>query len=205
MAVTVVDIGVSNIASVVNALRYVGTDVLVTRDPEVVSNADKLVLPGVGAFNAGYDALEKNQLAEPIRRHAGVEQKPLLGICLGMQMLATVSEEDGEFAGLDLIPGRVTSLVADMPGYRVPNIGWCNISANNTNTLIPEAVKNLSFYHVHSYYFKPESPQVVVATIEFSGRDVPVMVQHNNIFGVQFHPEKSQDNGLDLLNQFNQL
>lgn len=205
MSIVVIDIGTSNITSVVNALKYVGGSSIVTDDPVVVSEADKIVLPGVGAFSAGYDALKKSLLEDPIRKHTQLEKKPFLGICLGMQMLATISYEGGEHAGLDLIPGQVKRLIADKHGYRVPNIGWCNVSANLSNKLMPDLDKELSFYHVHSYYFDCENSDNVVATIEFSSRRIPVLIQDGNIFGVQFHPEKSQDNGLDLLSQFVKL
>jgi len=205
MSIVVLDIGTSNITSVVNAFKYVGGIVTTTNDPEVVSQADKVVLPGVGAFGAGYDALKMYKLEEVIRQQAEVEQKPILGICLGMQMLATKSEEGGVNSGLNLIPGRVKPLVVDKPGYRVPNIGWCDVSAVKSSSLISIPDSILSFYHVHSYYFECENPEHVVATIEYSGNNIPVIVEKNNIFGVQFHPEKSQDNGLDLLNQFVKL
>ena len=205
MGIVVIDVGTSNITSVVNALEYVGGDVIVSNDPDDISNADKLVLPGVGAFGAGYEALKNHSLDELIRKHASADEKPILGICLGMQMLATASEEGGVFEGLNLIPGRVIRLTVDKSGYRVPNIGWCNISIKSSTNLIPEPESELSFYHVHSYYFDCADDQDVVATIDFSGKDIPVIVQNRNIYGVQFHPEKSQDNGLDLLHYFTKL
>ena len=202
MNVVVVNISTSNIASVVNALRYVGANVLVSNDPEEVMRADKVILPGVGAFSAGYKVLKDKGLVEVIKSHVHEHKKPILGICLGMQMFATVSEEGGEHAGLDLIPGRVKRLKVDQPGFRIPNIGWCDVLSSDKNALLQSQATPRPFYHVHSYYFECTNQSHVVGTIKFSGRDVPVMVQKEKIFGVQFHPEKSQDNSLDFINSF---
>jgi glutamine amidotransferase len=200
--IVIVDTGTSNIASVVNALKYVGVVAHVSNKLEEVARADKIILPGVGAFSAGFGALVDKGLVEILRAHALKDKKPMLGICLGMQMLATISEEGGEHAGLNLIPGRVRLLKVDQPGFRVPNIGWCDVHPLGGNSLFQNDPAPLAFYHVHSYYFDCVDKKHIVGTIKFSGKDVPVMVQNEKIFGVQFHPEKSQDNGLDFINNF---
>jgi len=203
--IVVINTNTSNITSVVNAFKYVGADVLVSDEAEVILRADKAIIPGVGSFSAGYNGLVKNKLVDTIRQIAVKQEKPVLGICLGMQMLATASEEGGDYKGLDLIPGRVKKLKNDQPEYRIPNIGWCDVRLNRENVLINEYDKILSFYHIHSFYFDCDNNDHVVGTIIFSGKDVPVMVQRKNVFGVQFHPEKSHECGLELLSNFVKL
>jgi len=205
MNIVIVDNGTSNIASVANAIKLVGGTAVVTNESSVISNADKLILPGVGSFGTGYNALKEKQLEQPIIKHAQFDKKPLLGICLGMQYLATESEEGGSHKGLGLIPGNVRRLITDKPSCRVPNIGWCDLNFERSSELILDDYNEKSFYHVHSYYFDCTSPDHIVATIDFCGKRIPVIIQNGNIYGVQFHPEKSQDHGLDLLSQFIKL
>jgi glutamine amidotransferase len=143
-------------------------------------------------------SLREQGLVEPIRRaaRAGV---PVFGICLGMQLLADESEEFGQHEGLGVLPGRVRKLPG-APGFRVPNIGWCDVTPKRAGRLFPAG--GGTFYHVHSFYLEPKDPSVVAATIDFGGRDVAVAVETGNLFGAQFHPEKSQDDGLGVLAAF---
>jgi len=202
MSIIIIDTGTANITSVSNAFKYLGKNVVVSSDAEDIAKADKIVLPGVGAFSYAINALESKNIKDEIRNSVTKEEKPFLGICLGMQMLATVSMEGGEHGGLNLIPGRVVPLQPEQAGFRVPNVGWCNVEAVGENRLLKE---DKSFYHIHSYYFQCENKEHVVGTINYSGNVIPVMVQDKNIFGVQFHPEKSHDGGLALLDKFTNI
>jgi len=202
LSIAVVNTGISNIASVINALKYIGAKINVTDDREELLRADKIILPGVGSFSAGYNALKDKNLVDVIKSHAQIKQKPILGICLGMQLLASQSEEGGDNIGLDLIAGNVERLKVDMEGFRVPNIGWCEVDILKSNMLISKDKINSNFYHIHSYYFNCTDTENIIGTIKFSGNDIPVIIQKDNIMGVQFHPEKSHESGLELLNQF---
>ena len=199
MSIVVINTGTANITSVKNALNYLGANVVVSSDANDIARADKIVLPGVGAFAYAIKTLKEKNIIDEIRTGVMDKEKPFLGICLGMQMLSTMSMEGGECLGLNLIPGRVVPLKPEQEGFRVPNVGWCNVEVVGKNMLLDE---NKPFYHIHSYYFQCENKEHVVGTIDYSGNSIPVMVQNRNIFGVQFHPEKSHDSGLDLLNKF---
>lgn len=199
MSFVLVDMGISNLGSVRQALRRVGAPAMTEATPTTVGGARAILLPGVGAFGDGMASLRAQGLVEPIRR-AAARGVPVFGICLGMQLLAEESEEFGRHEGLGLLPGRVRRLQADREGFRVPNIGWCDVTPTRKGRLFPEG--GGTCYHVHSYHFEPSDPSVVAATIEFSGRRTAVAVESGNLFGVQFHPEKSQDDGLGVLAAF---
>ena len=201
--ITVVDLKISNLASVLHALRLVGGGEYRLATPEGIASAAAVILPGVGAFADGMASLREQGLVEPIRR-AAAAGTPIFGICLGMQLLASRSREFGDHEGLDLLPGRVVQLVADRPGYRVPNIGWCDVSPARNGVLFPQAAGGC-FYHVHSFHLIPDDSAAIAATTDFSGRDIAVAVEAGNLFGVQFHAEKSQDDGLAVLSRFLQF
>ena len=192
-----VDSGICNLASVLRALHAVGAEVQIVTDPAQLGEISAIVLPGVGAFGDGMDSLRARGFVDPLRGvvDAGM---PILGICLGMQLLLEESEEHGRHAGLGLLPGRVVRLKADQPGFRVPNIGWSDVYPERGGVLFPAGMTASAFYFVHSYYADMPEGQIA-ARIAFSGQHVAVAVEYNNICGVQFHPEKSQDAGLDLL------
>ena len=198
--IAVVDLMISNMASVINALRLIGASGHVPAKPENVPGADAVILPGVGAFGDGMASLREQGLIEPIRV-AVRGGTPVLGICLGMQLMASRSSEFGDHEGLGLLPGRVERLVADRPGYRVPNIGWCDVSPTRKGVLFPDAAGGC-YYHVHSFHLVADDSAMVAATTEFSGRSVAVAIESGNLFGVQFHAEKSQDDGLAILSRF---
>ena len=199
--ITIIDSGIANIGSVVAAYRRLGVATTTTTDPKIVAAASALVLPGVGAFADGMESLRQKDLVQPIL-DAAAAGVPILGICLGMQLLAEVSEEFGEHQGLGLIPGRVIPLRPAQANERVPNIGWCDVTLNPQSSLFQNMGTSQTFYFVHSYYLNCSDSSHAVATIPFGGALVTVAVANRNIFGVQFHPEKSQDAGLQLLNQF---
>lgn len=199
--ITVIDSGISNIGSVLSACGRIGVPVKVTKDPALVCSAQALVLPGVGAFADGMGNLRRYGLLQPIR-DAAAAGVPVLGICLGMQLLADSSEEFGEHEGLRLIPGRVVRLQPSSPGERVPNIGWCDVAVAPKSRLFNGIEDGSAFYFVHSYYLRCAYTKDCAGTIAFGGSTVCVAVERGNIFGAQFHPEKSQDVGLQLLHNF---
>lgn len=198
--IAIVDMGIGNLGSVYRALERIGAPTAVKAGAAEVERADAILLPGVGAFGDGMASLAAQGLIEPLRRAAGAGT-PLFGICLGMQLLAEESEEHGKHRGLGLVRGRVVRLAASDPAFRVPNIGWCNVVSTRPSTLFP-AGAGAAFYHVHSYRMEPGDPAIVTATIDFSGVPTVVAIEQDNLFGVQFHTEKSQDAGLDLLAAF---
>jgi imidazole glycerol-phosphate synthase subunit HisH len=198
--IAVIDMGISNIGSVMRALERVGAPLAEKATAANLVDATAVLLPGVGAFGDGMASLRQQGLVEPLRRIAAAGT-PIFGICLGMQLLAETSEEHGNHVGLGLISGRVVRLEATLPGERVPNIGWNDVTPTRPSTLFPTGTGG-TFYHVHSFRLAPTDSSVVAATIEFSGTRIPVAIEQDNLFGVQFHAEKSQDDGLDLLAAF---
>lgn len=199
--IAVVNSGIANIGSVLNAFRRIGAPVSVTTDAAGVHAASALVLPGVGAFADGMDSLRRHGLVQPIR-DAAARGTPILGICLGMQLLADQSEEFGRHEGLGLIHGRVVRLEPNGPGQRVPNIGWCDMTIAPKARLFQQLGASSSFYFVHSYHLVCADPADVVATLAFGSATLTAAVERGNVFGAQFHPEKSQDAGLSLLASF---
>ena len=197
--VCIIDLGIQNILSVENAFRTLGVDVQIVTAPGEVEAAPFLVLPGVGAFGSAMEKMRNAGLDEAIHKHALDRKKPLLGLCLGMQLLADSSEEFGSSTGLGLIRGRVVKLVDQPPQFRVPNIGWRDVQNTGNSKLLSKKQKPLAFYHVHSFHLECEDQPDVAGTSTFGHQNITSIVHRANIFGVQFHPEKSQDAGLDLL------
>lgn len=206
MHLVVVDTKAGNFGSVLNALNKVGASVDVTQDKAKIEKAKALVLPGVAAFKRGMDGLNEAGLVDIIRKQVSVKKVPVIGICLGMQLLAKSGVEgsiDGRpMEGMGFIDGHVGKLEANDPNYRIPNIGWHNATPKKKCILFPNMNSVESFYHVHSYHMSCKDKADVAASISFSGQEITVAVERENIFGLQFHPEKSQDAGLDLLERF---
>lgn len=200
--ISMIDVGIGNLRSVTNAFHRVGAEVKSISEPRQIADAEVLILPGVGAFETAMERMRQKNMVEPILNFARTERRPLIGICLGMQLLADLSEENGEHEGLGLIDGRVTRLQPGSSDYRVPNIGWHDVSGRGGKPLFPNKGPGGTFYFVHSYHLKCTQPVDSVATITYGAEEVTVAVAKNNVFGVQFHPEKSQDDGLDLLSRF---
>ena len=198
----VIDYGMGNRRSVEKALAHVGTDPALTSDPEELRRCDGLVLPGVGAFPRGMANLRELGLDAFI--HAQVARSvPLLGICLGMQLLFDASEELGGASGLGLLPGRVTRL--DAGGRRIPHIGWNEVRFERRSSLTEELPgSGCPFYHVHSFAARPSDPDTILATTEY-GERFATIVGRASVLGVQFHPEKSSRDGLRLLHSFARL
>jgi glutamine amidotransferase len=199
--ITIIDSGIANIASVTAAFRRLGAETRVTREPAVVAGAEAIVLPGVGAFADGMASLLNCGVVEPIRS-AAAGGTPILGICLGMQLLADSSEEFGEHAGIGLVPGRVVQLQSGGTIDRVPNIGWCDVQPRAGSQLFKSMAAGTAFYFVHSFHMQCAREEDVGASIVFGAELVTAAVEKGRVFGVQFHPEKSQDVGLLVLENF---
>jgi glutamine amidotransferase len=197
--IIVIDYGRGNLFSIEQALRHLGADYRVSGKPEDILSADRLILPGVGAFGDAMKTLFGSGLVEPIRQRVR-EGVPVLGICLGMQLLFERSEEFGEHAGLALLKGSVGALV---PGeMRIPNVGWRNLKPNPHNPFLRDIDPDTMVYFVHSFVVRPDASNVVSATIPFNGEDAVIAIACGNILGFQFHPEKSGPGGLSLLQNF---
>jgi glutamine amidotransferase len=195
--IAIVNYGMGNLTSARMALEHVGAQVEVTDDPGAILAADGVVLPGVGAFPRAMEQIERRGLAEPIREAA--RARPLLGICLGMQLLFESSSELGGAAGLGLLEGHVDAL--DSGGLKVPQIGWNEVSWSGSAGLAQGLPKGTAMYHVHSFAARPADPIVVTGWAEYGSRFASA-VESGNVSGVQFHPEKSSVHGLALLRNF---
>ncbi len=196
----VIDYGAGNLRSVLHALHHLGADSLrLVRSPADLHGADKIILPGVGAFGAGMQKLHEQGLIEPIRQavRAGV---PYLGICLGMQFLFEYSEEMGHHEGLGLLPGKVIRFPQKFP-LKVPHMGWNQIDPTRESRLLTDIQPNAYAYFVHSYYCEPAREEDILLKTTY-GISFTAGVQRDHIYGVQFHPEKSQQTGLTLLRNF---
>jgi glutamine amidotransferase len=206
MIVAIVDYGAGNLRSAEKALAASAGDsarVTVTADPEAVRRADRIVLPGVGAFadcKRGLDSLPG--MVEALEEAVLKQGKPFLGICVGMQLMASVGVEFGEHRGLDWIKGKVVVLDPADPALRIPQMGWNNLQLKDASHPALSATRSGDHaYFVHSYHFVAERPQDVLATVEYGG-PVTAIIGRDNLLGVQFHPEKSQRAGLNFLASF---
>ena len=195
----VVDCGISNIRSVLNALDAIKVPAKVVESPSELAGAAGVILPGVGAFGDGIRSLDERGFREGIRTYVS-SGRPLLGICLGMQLLASASYEYGEHAGLDVIPG-VVKRIETREDLRVPHVGWNTIDVRGASPLLADLSEERSFYFVHSYHLVPEDDEFVTATTDY-GVPLTACVQRGAVYGAQFHPEKSQADGLKLLRNF---
>jgi glutamine amidotransferase len=195
----VIDYGAGNLRSVLHALTYLGVESMrVIRAPHELKGADKIILPGVGAFGAGMEKLREQNLIQPLR-DAVRSGTPYLGICLGMQFLFEYSDEMGQHEGLGLLPGHVTRF-PDMPGYKIPHMGWNTVRQCRPSPLL-KGLNDGYAYFVHSYYCAPAHPSDAILQVDY-GIPFTAAVERDNIAGVQFHPEKSQRTGLQILANF---
>jgi imidazole glycerol-phosphate synthase subunit HisH len=200
--IAILDYNMGNIHSVRRALATVGADVLVTNRPEDLRRAERIVLPGVGAFRECLDKLNALGVIEVLHEEVMKKGKPMLGICVGMQVLATTGEEGGIHAGLGWIPGTVKRLDVDRThGLNVPHVGWNEVLVTGDSPLFADIGARATFYFVHTYHLVPTDLRDLAATTEHGERFASA-VQTNNIFATQFHPEKSQHDGLTLLSNF---
>lgn len=202
MRVVVVDYGMSNLGSISNALAECGGEnVVITTDPKDLKSATHIVLPGVGAFTDGMANLKKFGWIEPLKQASIKDEVPLLGICLGMQLLATKGYEGGETDGLGLIDGVVDRLKTSDPKERIPHVGWNEVYPKIESALFQDIVPGTDFYFVHSYHFAPANKKNILSVTPYC-KEFASSVFAGNIFGTQFHPEKSQRPGFQLLKNF---
>jgi imidazole glycerol-phosphate synthase subunit HisH len=197
--ITIVDYGMGNLGSIQNMFKRIGVSAAITRDLEQISQASKLVLPGVGAFDAAMTRIKNNQLIPVLNHKALVEKIPILGICLGMQLLTHGSEE-GNQPGLGWIDASCHRFSAEA-NLKVPHMGWNRVIPMAKNLLIEDLPAEARFYFVHSYYVKTQKPENVVLEATY-GISFAAAIQRNNIVGTQFHPEKSHRFGMKLLENF---
>lgn len=200
MRIGIVNYGMGNLASVYRALEAIGYEPFIADFPADLHNASRFILPGVGAFAEGMDRLAAGGWIEEITRLVGAG-RPLLGICLGMQFLADRGGEGGEREGLKLVPGEIRHLKDLGCAERIPHVGWNNIARTRDDPLLEGIDSGTDFYFVHSYAFVPTGPDSLLASVDYGG-DVAAVVRRGNVWGTQFHPEKSSKAGLRLLRNF---
>lgn len=197
--IAIIDYGMGNLHSVSKAVERLGCEMIVTSDPERILAADGAILPGVGAFGDAMVNLRDTGLADVVKAYAA-SGKPLLGICLGMQLLFTESEEHGVHQGLDLLPGRVVRFEGD---YKIPHMGWNDLAFKQSSPLF-EGVEPGHVYFVHSYHALPERESDLLAVTDYH-QPVTAIVGRGSLFGMQFHPEKSGELGMALLRKFTDM
>lgn len=202
--IAVIDYGIGNVRSVLNAFEYIGERAVLTRDPDMLARADGLVLPGVGAFGEGMRRLDMHNLREPLKELARTG-KPLLGICLGFQMLMRSSTEQGRHDGLALMDHAVVKLPVEA---RLPHIGWSRVTSAADAPALPKLLAGLDgelFYFVHSCGVVKTALPIVAGIATYAGCEIAALVETGNVFGTQFHPEKSGEAGLQMLRNFRSL
>ena len=206
--ITIIDYDINNLYSVINAVHKCGFQANVTSDVNEILNAKALILPGVGAFKNGIDNLKRKNLSDAIKKFVA-QGKPLLGICLGMQLLAKKSLEFGVHNGLDIIDGTVMPLTNHITlgkNIKIPNIGWTELEKTNNLNWDKTIFNNLStsdqVYLIHSYYFNPSDNKCILANCDFNGKKICIAIKKGNVYGTQFHPEKSGEVGLRVLANF---
>ena len=200
--IAIIDYDAGNLRSVEKALETLGQQVIVTKDAETIRQAEKVILPGVGAFGDAMANLQRLGLVEVIRETAASE-KPFLGICLGLQLLFEESDETPGVPGLGILRGHIKR-IPEQPGLKVPHMGWNNLELHHDGALFRGLPEHPYVYFVHSYYLEAEDPDIVTATAEY-GVTIHASVQSGNLFACQFHPEKSSQIGLAILKNFAEL
>lgn len=200
--IAIIDYDAGNLKSVEKALQYLDEECIVTRDKDELLKADKIILPGVGAFGDAMEKLHKFGLVDVIHKLVK-ENKPFLGICLGLQLMFESSEEGPGVKGLGLLPGKIVKF-PEKEGFKIPHMGWNSIDVKEGSRLFKGVSNNSYVYFVHSYYLQAENENDVAATTEYITH-VHASVEHDNIFACQFHPEKSGDVGLRILKNFCEL
>ena len=200
--IAIIDYDAGNLKSVEKALMYLGEECIVTRDADKILSADKVILPGVGAFGDAMNKLNKFGLVDVIRQVA-VYGKPLLGICLGLQLMFESSDEAPGVEGIGLLKGKIVS-IPPKEGLKIPHMGWNSLDIKNGSKLFKGIPQQSYVYFVHSYYLQASNPEDVAATTEYSAH-IHAAVEHGNVMACKFHPEKSGDVGLHILKNFCEL
>ncbi len=202
--IAIIDYGLGNLTSVKNALDFLGIESEITNDIKKIQKADNIILPGVGAFGYGMENLKKLGLVEVLNKEVIENKKPFLGICLGMQLICKKSYEEGEFEGLGWIDAEVIKFNVEHEKLLVPHVGWNEVACNLESTILQGGNTEQTFYFVHSYYPDVKDKSIVMGWCNY-GVVFPAILQKDNIFAVQFHPEKSQTEGLEILRKFESL
>ena len=196
--IAIIDYDAGNIRSVEKAFQFLGEETILTRDKDVILGADKVVLPGVGSFGDAMEKLNKYDLVDTVKEVVS-RNIPFLGICLGLQLLFEESDETPGVKGLGILPGKIIK-IPEGESLKVPHIGWNSLDFHNNGRLFKGINEKAYVYFVHSYYLETDAP--VVSATTFYGKEIQVAVQKDNIFALQFHPEKSGDVGLQILKNF---
>ena len=198
--VGIIDYGLGNLGSIQNMLKVIGEKSVISSDIDTLEKCDRYILPGVGAFDAGMSRLAEKGLIDFVKKIADVDKKPILGICLGMQLLGRRSDE-GKLAGLGLIPFETVRFELDHTDLKIPHMGWDVVEFKQDHPLVKNLTGQQRFYFVHSYHAKCDSAENVLMTCDY-GYEFAASVCKDNVMGVQFHPEKSHDFGMALLKNF---
>jgi glutamine amidotransferase len=201
MKVAIINYGMGNLGSVRRAFEDIGAEAYIANHPAAIYDANRIVLPGVGAFAEGMKCLGDVGWVDALHDVVTQQRKPLLGICLGMQMLASAGHEGGLSTGLGFIPGQVQRLDTLGCKLRIPHVGWNEVSYKTNDAIFNNIPDSSDFYFVHSYAFVPENDEHLIATVPYD-LDVAAVVRNGNVFGCQFHPEKSSKAGRQLLKNF---
>tara|TARA_B110000008_G_C16815977_1_gene502689 strand:+ start:265 stop:891 length:627 start_codon:yes stop_codon:yes gene_type:complete len=197
----IIDIGSGNIFNLIKSLKIFDVNVNIIEDIKGLKKSDALIIPGVGSFKSGVDTMKKSKIFNELQSITH-RNKPILGICLGMQLLLTKSYEFGTHEGLNLIPGIVKP-IEKQKGWPVPNIGWCEVKTKmNSDTLVNNTQSDKNFYFIHSYYCDIENKDNIIGTINYGDIEIPAIIKEKNIFGCQFHPELSDNSGIQILSNF---
>jgi len=200
--VGIVDYGLGNHLSVYSAFDYLGADVTICRNSKELCEVERIVIPGVGAFRDCISKLEIGGFVDALNQEVLINKKPVLGICLGMQVMAKKSYEFGTFEGLGWFDAEVICIDTVEPSLRLPNIGWEEVQVKPNQQLFARIKALADFYFVHSYFMKCNEPADIAATYTYGNTEITAAIQKDNIFATQFHPEKSQDYGLQLIDNF---
>ncbi len=209
--IAIIDYGMGNLRSVAKAFEKVGVDAVITDKPGIIEKADKIILPGVGAFKDAIEGLQERELVGPIKNHIK-QRKLFLGICLGLHLLFTKSNEDGEHEGLNIVPGEVVRFKPDRLNInqtnsqklKIPHMGWNTIRPKKEVPILKGLPDNAYMYFVHSYYVVPDRKDVVATETDYGATFVS-MISVDNVYAMQFHPEKSQHYGLMIIKNFGEL
>jgi imidazole glycerol-phosphate synthase subunit HisH len=201
--IAIVDYGIGNIGSVVKAFKYLNIPVKLTYKHNEIKDADAIVLPGVGAFGEGMNNLKKRKL-DSLIKNLIFQGKPFLGICLGLQLLFSSSEEDKSIEGLNIIEGEVRRFNSEKVG-KIPHIGWNQLKLKRDDPLFYNILNPIDFYFVHSYYVKPIKEEFILANTNYGKQEFVSVIRRDNVWGIQCHPEKSSRIGLQLLRNFSEV
>ncbi len=199
--VAIINYGIGNIRSLFNSLKRIDISAEIIRDPELIYKFDKIFLPGVGSYSDAINIINKTGWAKSIKKISSDNNKSLFGICIGMQILSSWGYEHGKSNGLGIIKGEVMRLDKNGCNLKLPHIGWNNIKILNKNLLTENLSSDSNFYFVNSYSFKTANPEEIIATTTY-GIEFPSIINKGNIFGTQFHPEKSSKAGIQILKNF---